>query len=146
MRATRPLIAFLLIASAAAAQPAQQPYPQDQPGPGPYAQPSSAQPSYAEPPEQQGGPPPGASARGGRGMKAMQKFEAANTTHDGKLTLQQAQAANLRPLVKNFAAIDREHKGYVTVQDIREWRQARRAAMQQQQQQQAQPPAPPQQQ
>ena len=139
MRAAIPLAAFLIITTAAAAQ-SPPPYQQGQPGPGPYDAPQGAPPV-----DQQGGPPPGGAPysgapQGGHGMKAMEKFQAANTTHDGKLTLQQAQAANLHPIIRNFAAIDREHKGYVTVQDIREWRQARRAA---QQQQAAPPPAPP---
>lgn len=46
------------------------------------------------------------------------RFDAANTTRDGKLTLAQAQAAKHTGLVKNFQAIDRGAKGYVTKDDI----------------------------
>jgi len=56
------------------------------------------------------------------------RFEAANTTHDGRLTPDQAQAAGWRPVVVHFQEIDRDHKGYVTWQDIRDWQKARRAA------------------
>ncbi len=54
----------------------------------------------------------------------VQRFQAANTTHDGRLTLAQAQAGHMPGIVKNFAAIDQQHLGYVTLQDIRAWRQA----------------------
>ncbi len=58
------------------------------------------------------------------------RFNAANTTHDGHLTLQQAQAANLPMLVRHFDAIDTQHKGYITLQDLRAYRQQERAAHQ----------------
>ncbi len=54
--------------------------------------------------------------------KFHKKFEAANTTHDGHLTLAQAQAAGLKPIVTNFAAIDTAHRGYVTFNDVIAWR------------------------
>lgn len=57
-----------------------------------------------------------------------ERFAAANTTHDGHLTLAQAQAADLKPVVRNFDAIDAEHKGYVTLDDVRGFMKARRAA------------------
>jgi hypothetical protein len=50
------------------------------------------------------------------------KFDAANTTHDGHLTLAQAQKAGMKPIVKNFAAIDTQHRGYVTFNDVVAWR------------------------
>ncbi len=65
-------------------------------------------------------------------MPIGQRFDAANTTHDGKLTLDQAQAAGLKMVVKHFAEIDTDHKGYVTKQDLKVFMQAmkaRRAAM-----------------
>jgi len=62
-------------------------------------------------------------------MKLWQaKFAAANTTHDGHLTLAQAQAAGMTPIVANFTAIDTAHRGYVTFNDIMAWRMDRMAA------------------
>jgi hypothetical protein len=62
-------------------------------------------------------------------MKLWQaKFAAANTTHDGHLTLAQAQAAGMQPIVANFTAIDTAHRGYVTFNDIMAWRMDRMAA------------------
>jgi hypothetical protein len=46
------------------------------------------------------------------------RFDAANTTHDGRLTLEQAKAGHMPMVVRNFSAIDTDHKGYVTKQDI----------------------------
>jgi len=57
------------------------------------------------------------------GFKA--KFEAANTTNDGKLTKDQAQAGHMGMVVKNFDAIDADHKGYVTLEDVKAFRAAR---------------------
>lgn len=50
------------------------------------------------------------------------KFYAANTTHDGHLTLAQAKTANLKPVVNHFAEIDTKSRGYVTFYDIQAWR------------------------
>jgi hypothetical protein len=61
-----------------------------------------------------------------------QRFDAANTTHDGKLTKDQAAAANWPYVVNNFAAIDKDKKGYVTTDDIRAYARARHAAQHQQ--------------
>ena len=58
-----------------------------------------------------------------------QRFDAANTTRDGKLTLAQAKAAKIDPVVKNFEAIDRDHKGYVTKADIHAFRKANKGKM-----------------
>ncbi len=125
MRLIAPLAALLLITSAAVAQPA----------------PDGGQPPSAEPPmqQQQMQPPPAQPQR----MRMRDRFEAANTTHDGRLTADQAQAAGWRGIVRNFSQIDTDHKGYVTIQDIRAWGRARRQARAAQQQPQ-QPPAPPQ--
>jgi len=57
----------------------------------------------------------------------VQRFQAANTTNDGKLTLDQAQAAHMIGIVQNFSVIDADHKGYITLQDIGAWMAARRA-------------------
>ena len=57
---------------------------------------------------------------GGR-MEAImeQRFKVANTTGDGKLTLEQAKAGMPR-IAKNFDKIDVEHKGYITLQQIKD--------------------------
>ena len=56
-------------------------------------------------------------------MRAMQaRFKAANTSHDGHLTLAQAQAADLKIITANFSAIDTGRRGYVTFNDIMAWR------------------------
>ena len=62
------------------------------------------------------------------GSRTLQnRFEAANVTHDGKLT--QAQAATGMPTVaKNFDLIDTSHRGFVTIDDIRSYNRAKRAA------------------
>jgi hypothetical protein len=60
-------------------------------------------------------------------QKWEQRFAAANTTHDGHLTLAQAQAAGLKPIVANFEAIDTAKLGYVTFNDIMAWRMDRMA-------------------
>lgn len=80
---------------------------------------------------------PGATPAAGAGaqprrprMTMAKRFEAANTTRDGKLTLDQAQAANMVRVVKNFDAIDTHHNGYVTIEDIRAYNRARRAERQ----------------
>ncbi|WP_199444662.1 hypothetical protein [Acidocella aminolytica] len=49
-------------------------------------------------------------------------FYAANTSHDGHLTLAQAKAANFKPVVEHFSEIDANKKGYVTFYDIQAWR------------------------
>ncbi|APH54483.1 putative secreted protein [Granulibacter bethesdensis] len=55
-----------------------------------------------------------------------QRFEDANTTHDGKLTPEQAQKG--MPFVaRNFAKIDKTAKGYVTLDDIHAYQKERRA-------------------
>jgi hypothetical protein len=100
------LLAVLLLASPAAfAQPA--------PDGGPPPPPPSNEAPQA--------PPPGH-------MSGKAKFEAANITHDGRLTPDQAQAGGLRAIAKHFAEIDVDRKGYVTWQDIRTWKHAKRAA------------------
>jgi hypothetical protein len=51
----------------------------------------------------------------------LEDFYAANTTHDGHLTLAQAQAASLKPIVDRFSEIDTAKRGYVTFYDIEAW-------------------------
>ncbi len=49
------------------------------------------------------------------------KFYAANTTHDGHLTLAQAKAAGFQPVADHFTDIDTAKHGYVTFYDIQAW-------------------------
>jgi hypothetical protein len=97
-------------------QPAMQPPPPDQPGMQP---PPPGQPGDMGPP----GAPPGRPHGGHDAMmeKWHARFDAANTTHDGHLTLQQAEAAGMKPIVAHFTAIDFHHRGYVTFNDIMAW-------------------------
>jgi hypothetical protein len=62
-------------------------------------------------------------ATGAQAHRFLDRFNAANTTHDGRLTLQQAQAANMPWVSQHFAAIDSQQKGYITIQDVRAYRQ-----------------------
>jgi hypothetical protein len=55
------------------------------------------------------------------GAELLMKFYAANTTHDGHLTLAQAQAAGLKPIADHFSDIDAAKRGYVTFFDIQAW-------------------------
>lgn len=62
-------------------------------------------------------------------LSMTERFETANTSHDGRLTLDQAKASKeMRGVARNFEAIDATHKGYVTEDDIKAWYKARRAA------------------
>jgi hypothetical protein len=138
-----PTLAGLLVVTATAfAQPTPPPPDMLPPYPG----------QAAPPPGQPAPPPPGAMAPEGPGpggppappppqgrahMSGRDRFAAANVTHDGRLTVEQAQQAGWNAVVHHFQEIDRDHKGYVTMQDIHEWHAARKAAKH--------PPAPPQQ-
>jgi hypothetical protein len=73
---------------------------------------------FAQPPEQGQHP---------RAQRFLDRFQAANTTGDGHLTLAQAQAGHMPMVVRNFDAIDAQHKGYVTLQDVRAYRRQMRA-------------------
>jgi hypothetical protein len=99
------------------------PGPASGPPPAPYQSgPYQSQPLSPPPPG------PGASVQppGGNGGLA-QRFAMANVTHDGRLTRVQAQAG--MPMVaRNFDSIDVEHKGYVTLPEIRTFAAERRAA------------------
>ena len=58
-----------------------------------------------------------------------QHFTNANTTHDGKLTLDQA-TSGYKTIAKSFTQIDVNHHGYVTMDDIKAWKDAKKAARQ----------------
>ncbi len=118
-------------------RPPQQPYypppPNYGPGPAGGPPPGQEQGPYQPPGPYQGQPlppPPGprASAQpNGGGGGLVQRFATANVTHDGRLTRQQAQGG--MPMVaRNFDSIDIEHKGYVTLPEIRAFAAERRAA------------------
>ncbi len=61
-------------------------------------------------------------------VSMQQRFDAANTTHDGHLTRAQATAANWGYVTKHFDVMDSTKKGYVTVADIHAFGSATRAA------------------
>jgi hypothetical protein len=61
-------------------------------------------------------------------MNFRARFEAANVTHDGKLTQQQAQDGGMHKIAAHFAEIDHDNKGYVTLEDVSAWMKAGRAA------------------
>ncbi len=114
MRLVLPLAAFALLAVPAVAQTMPS-------TPAPAPAPSAAATS------------PDAAANHGHARHGYltldKRFQMANTTHDGHLTLDQARSAEVMHMVAgNFDAIDKDHKGYVTEDDIRAWYKARRAA------------------
>jgi len=122
------VISLLAMPAYAMAQDASAPPPPDQPGMQPPPPPD--QPGDQPPPYQPGmqPPPPGAPDASrphdhdARMMQTwQQRFDAANTTHDGHLTLAQAQAAGMKPVVKHFGAIDIQNRGYVTLNEIMAW-------------------------
>ena len=97
----------------------------------PPGQPGAYPPS---PPESEPLPPPrpGAAAYPpGPPGGLRQRFAVANVTHDGRLTREQAQA-DMPMVARHFAAIDVDHKGYVTLPEIREFAAQRRAERQEQ--------------
>lgn len=135
MRALIPTLALALLAAPAFAQA---PAPAAPVAPGPVA-PAPMAPPPAAAPEAMPAPPQARPRPQRPRMTFAQRFDAANTTHDGKLTLEQARAARLAVVVRNFSAIDRDNKGYVTRRDMVAYNKARRA-------QRTAPPAPVQQQ
>ena len=59
-----------------------------------------------------------------------ERFDLANTTHDGHLTKEQARS-KMPSVARDFDAIDTNHQGYVTMDDIKAHAAARRAARRQ---------------
>jgi hypothetical protein len=55
-----------------------------------------------------------------------QRFEQANTTHDGHLPLEQAKVG-YKSVARHFSEIDRDKKGYITQDDIRAYYKQQRA-------------------
>jgi hypothetical protein len=70
-------------------------------------------------------PDPPAQQRGR--MTTEQRFQAANRTQDGRLTLEQAKQG-YKTIARHFEAIDATSKGFVTLDDIRAWQKAIRDA------------------
>jgi hypothetical protein len=68
---------------------------------------------------------PAAAHHGRRG--AAEHFADANVTHDGHLTLEQANAG-YKSIAKSFSQIDVAHHGYVTLDDIKTWRASKKSA------------------
>jgi hypothetical protein len=71
-------------------------------------------------------------ADGGARMERMmaqvqERFAAANTTHDGKLTREQAQAG-MPKVAQHFDEIDSQKAGFVTLAQIEDFMRARAAA------------------
>jgi hypothetical protein len=58
---------------------------------------------------------------------AAEHFADANTTHDGRLTLNQA-TTGYKSVARSFNQIDVAHHGYVTLDDIKAWKAAKKAA------------------
>lgn len=86
----------------------------------PRQTPSAAQPAT---------PAPAAAADGTRRRRTLQeRFDLANTSHDGHLTLEQARAGHMPSVVRDFAAMDTAKRGYVTIDEIKDNRKARRLA------------------
>lgn len=54
-----------------------------------------------------------------------ERFARANTTRDGRLTLEQARMG-YKSVARHFDQIDRGAKGYVTEHDVRAWQEATR--------------------
>jgi EF hand len=59
--------------------------------------------------------------------KITERFAAADTNHDGKLTREEAEA-NMPMVARNFDQIDKTHKGYVTLDDIQAFSREKMAA------------------
>ena len=72
---------------------------------------------------------PSSSASPHRARRTLaQRFEAANTTHDGKLTLEQARAGRLNAVARDFDKIDKDKDGTVTMDEIKAYQAEQRAA------------------
>ncbi len=59
-------------------------------------------------------------------LTTAERFEQANVTHDGHLTLDQAKTG-YKSVARHFSAIDQDKKGYITEDDIRAYNKTQRA-------------------
>lgn len=85
--------------------------------------------------------PAAATSNPGRRRTLQERFDLANTTHDGRLTLDQARAGRMPAVVRDFTAMDTARHGYVTLDEIKNYRKTRRLANRAARQAQT-PPAP----
>ncbi len=124
MRFTLPLAVLALVAFQAQAQT-----PSTAPSTAPA--PAASQPSTVAPAM----PAPSAAAPSettpkhqahAKRMTLQQRFDQANTSHDGHLTLDQAKAG-LPGVARHFSAIDKDKKGYVTMEEIHAYNTQHRA-------------------
>ncbi len=83
--------------------------------------PAAAPPAVSRP------SPPARAPRQGHRRTLQQRFDDANTSRDGHLTMAQAEAG-MPSVARDFAAIDAGRKGYVTMDDIHAHNRAKRAA------------------
>jgi hypothetical protein len=60
-------------------------------------------------------------------MTLQQHFDKVNTAHDGHLTKDQATAGKWGYVSRNFDAMDKDKKGYVTMDDIHAYARAHHA-------------------
>ena len=90
-----------------------------------FAQPVMPRPGQ---PATAAAPAPANSAASGHRRTMQERFDAANTTHDGHLTLEQARAGRMNAVVRDFADIDTAKRGYVTLDEIKAHRKSVRQA------------------
>lgn len=103
-------------------------YPYHHPGPysSPYGYPYGTPPAAPQGAYPESALTPGAAAAPVRGRPLAQRFAAANVTHDGRLTREQA-AWGMPLVAREFDAIDIDRKGYVTLPEIQAFVAQRRA-------------------
>lgn len=94
------------------------------------AGPSLAQPAASRPaqPTTAAAPTPVLATAPHHRRTMQERFGAANTTHDGHLTLEQARAGRMNAVVRDFADIDTAKRGYVTLDEIKAHTRAARLA------------------
>lgn len=126
MRLHTLLLGSLLLAGVAQAQPVAPLTGSTGTPAGPAASPAPATVAPAAPAPSGTAAAPATRTRTRRTMA--ERFDAANTTHDGHLTLAQAKAGRMVAVSRDFAQIDKQHRGYVTMDDIKAFRAERRAA------------------
>lgn len=120
--------AFVLLASTAQALTAQAQTPlTGTTGPLTAAPPSPSSTPIGRGTEQVAPPARPITAAHTRHRRTLQeRFDEANTTHDGHLTLEQARA-KMPSVARDFAAIDTANTGYVTIDQIRDHTKQARA-------------------
>jgi Ca2+-binding EF-hand superfamily protein len=60
-----------------------------------------------------------ATAHAGHIVELEKRFAAADKDHDGKLTLEEARAAGMSSVVRDFDRIDKDRKGFVTLDQLK---------------------------